>query len=134
MEDKQATRKRKCSESDLNCSLCAKFVKILKRKSEDGTIDELDVLCEDCGSDNPIAALCITCTSCLCEDCYKYHRKKNRTHDMVLLDDRKLKQKVLFCPDHKDHALDYYCETCDKIVWSTVPQIIMFGTLIILWQ
>ena len=83
--------------------------------------------CDDCGSDDPVVALCINCTLCLCEDCNKCHRKKNKTHDVVQLNEACLpmatggagvqpKEKVIHCPKHNKNELDYYCETCDKIV------------------
>jgi len=72
----------------LNCCLCTKLVKILRHKSEDHTDNETEVKCDDCGSGDPVVALCINCMLCLCEDCNKCHRKKkNGTHDIVLLND-----------------------------------------------
>jgi len=115
MAGKEETRK--CTADNLSCTLCTKFVKILRHKSQDDTDDETEeVKCDDCGSDDPVVALCINCTLCLCEDCNKCHRKKNKTHDVVLLDEGKLKNNILFCPEHKQHALDYYCDTCDKVI------------------
>ena len=125
MADKQETNKN--TANNLSCSLCAKFLKILKLKSEDDTDDETEVKCDDCGSDEPVVALCINCTLCLCEDCNKYHRKKNKTHDVVHLNEACLpattsgvvvqpKEKIFYCPKHTKNEMDYYCVTCDKII------------------
>ncbi|XP_065889278.1 E3 ubiquitin-protein ligase TRIM45-like [Dysidea avara] len=125
MADKQETNKN--TANNLSCSLCTKFVKILRHKSDDDTDDETEVKCDDCGSDDPVVALCINCTLCLCEDCNKCHRKKNKTHDVVQLNEACLpmatggagvqpKEKIIYCPKHTKNELDYYCETCDKIV------------------
>jgi len=113
MEDKQETNKN--TANDLSCSLCAKFVKILKHKSENDTDDETEVKCDDCGSDDPVVALCINCEQCLCEVCNMYHSKKNSAHNVILLHANS-QQKTFYCPEHPNNELDYYCETCDKIV------------------
>ena len=125
MADKQETNKN--TANNLNCSLCAKFVKILRHKSEDDTDDETEVKCDDCGSDDPVVALCINCTLCLCEDCNKYHSKKYSTHDVVQLNEACLpmttggvgvqpKEKILYCTKHPKNELDYYCRDCQNLI------------------
>ena len=108
--------------NNMNCSLCTKFIKILKHKPE----GETELKCDECGDDNdPVVALCVEsdCELYLCQDCYKSHSKKYKTHDIVLLSttskDGPTVQpagKVLYCPEHQKNELDYYCKTCDKIV------------------
>ena len=94
--------------NNINCSLCTKFIKILKHKPE----GETDLKCDDCGDDHdPVVALCVDCESYLCQDCNKVHSKKNKTHDIVALG-----QSTLYCPEHKKNELDYYCETCEKLL------------------
>ena len=105
---------------DMNCSLCTKFINILKHKPE----GETELKCDECGDDNdPVVALCVDCELYLCKVCHEYHKKKNKIHDIVslrLLTGEKgagqPTRKVLYCPNHQKNELDYYCKTCDKIV------------------
>ncbi|XP_065889264.1 E3 ubiquitin-protein ligase TRIM71-like [Dysidea avara] len=102
MVDKQETNKN--TANNLSCSLCAKFVKILR---DDGTEKE----CDDCGSNEQVVALCINCTQYLCEVCNSYHIRKE--HDVVAVQSI---EKILYCPIHSKKELDHYCETCDKVI------------------
>ena len=102
MADKQETNKNPAN--NLNCSLCAKFVKILR---DDGT----EKKCDDCGSNEQVVALCINCTQYLCEVCNSYHIRKE--HDVVAVQSI---EKTLYCPIHSQKELDHYCETCDKVI------------------
>ena len=99
--------------NNMNCSLCTKFIKILKHKPE----GEAELKCDDCGKDDPVVALCVDCELYMCQDCNKYHSKKNTEHDIVPLDaTSQATEKVLYCPEHRKNELDYYCETCDKLL------------------
>ena len=106
--------------NNMNCSLCTKFINILKHKPE----GETELKCDECGDDNdPVVALCVDCELYLCQDCNKVHSKKNKTHDIVSLrlvtgeeGAGQPTRKVLYCPNHQKNELDYYCNTCDKIV------------------
>ena len=106
--------------NNINCSLCTKFINILKHKPE----NETELKCDDCGDDNdPVVALCVNCELYLCQDCNKVHNKKNKTHDIVSLRlvtgeeaAGQPTRKVLYCPIHQKNELEYYCKTCDKIV------------------
>ena len=106
--------------NNMNCSLCTKFINILKHKPE----GETELKCDECGDDNdPVVALCVDCELYLCQDCNKVHSKKNKTHDIVSLRlvtgeeaAGQPTRKVLYCPIHQKNELDYYCKTCDKIV------------------
>ena len=106
--------------NNMNCSLCTKFINILKHKPE----GETELKCDECGDDNdPVVALCVDCELYLCQDCNKPHSKKNKTHDIVSLHlvtgeeaAGQPTRKVLYCPNHQKNELDYYCNTCDKIV------------------
>ena len=110
----------KNSANNMNCSLCTKFIKILKHKPE----GETELKCDECGDDNdPVVALCVECELYLCKVCHDYHIKKHRTHDVLSLDSIRKEGttvhptgKVLYCPEHQKNELDYYCKTCDKIV------------------
>ena len=112
----------KNSANNMNCSLCTKFIKILKHKPE----GETELKCDECGDDNdPVVALCVEsdCELYLCQDCYKSHSKKHKTHDIVLMSPASKDgstvqpaRKILYCPEHQRNELDYYCKTCDKIV------------------
>ena len=106
--------------NNINCSLCTKFIKILKHKPE----GETELKCDECGDDNdPVVALCVDCELYLCQDCNKVHGKKNKMHDILLLSSITNEgcavqptEKVLYCPEHRKNELDYYCETCDKLL------------------
>ena len=106
--------------NNMNCSLCTKFINILKHKPE----GETELKCDECGDDNdPVVALCVDCELYLCKVCHEYHKKKNKTHDIVSLRlvtgeeaAGQPTRKVLYCPNHQKNELDYYCNTCDKIV------------------
>ena len=95
--------------NDISCS--TKFINILKHKPE----GETELECDDCKKDGPVIALCIDCESYLCKVCHEYHSNKNSEHNIVSLSDP-IKEKVLYCPEHKKNELDYYCETCDKLI------------------
>ena len=87
--------------SNLSCSLCTKFVKILRG-------NETEVQCDDCCRNNPVVALCINCTQYLCEVCNSHH--VNKEHDVITV------QSIENCPTHSKKELDHYCETCDKVI------------------
>ena len=105
--------------NNINCSLCTKFIKILKHKPE----GETDLKCDECGDDDPVVHICVDCEFYLCQICNEAHSKRNKTHDIVVMSsvvkegstDRSTR-KVLYCPEHQKNELDYYCKTCDKIV------------------
>ena len=101
--------------NNMNCSLCTKFINILKHKPEGET--EL-LKCDDCKKDGSVVALCVDCELYLCKVCHEYHSNKNSEHNIVSLSDvgPAPLQKVLYCPNHQKNELDYYCKTCDKIV------------------
>ena len=104
--------------NNMNCSLCTKFINILKYKPE----SETELKCDECGDDNdPVVALCVDCELYLCQDCNKVHNKKHKAHDIVSLSsiagtDGHFTEKILYCPEHRKNELDYYCETCDKLL------------------
>jgi len=94
----------------LGCTLCDKFVRILRPKAEGDVDDETEMKCDDCGSDDPVVALCTTSAQYLCGLCKSYHLRKK--HDIVPVQPM---EKALYCPLHKKE-LDHYCETCDKVI------------------
>ena len=104
MADKPETSKN--TAENLSCSACAKFVEIL---SDDG----FEVKCDDCGSDDPVVALCINCTLCLCECCKMYHCRKNKSHDVVRFQST---EKVIYCTKHPKNELDYFCQNCQNLI------------------
>ena len=69
--------------NNMNCSLCTKFINILKHKPE----GETELKCDDCKKDGPVIALCIDCESYLCKVCHEYHSNKNSEHNIVSLGD-----------------------------------------------
>ena len=92
------------------CSLCTKFINILKHKPE----GETELKCDECGDDNdPVVALCVDCELYLCKVCHEYHKKKNRDHDAITVP---AGEAILinFCSEHPSAELEYYCEKCDK--------------------
>jgi len=113
MADKQETRK-----NNLSCSLCTKFVKILRHKSDD-TDEHAELKCDDCGSANdPVVALCTNCEQYLCNVCNMYHSRKSSTHDVILLcsDVAQSQQKNFYCHKHTQNKLNHFCEFCDEFI------------------
>ena len=107
------------TKQEMNCSLCTKFIKILKHKPE----GETELKCDECGDDNdPVVALCVDCELYLCQVCHDYHIKKHRTHDVLSLSfiahgiTGQSTERVLYCPEHRNNNRDYYCETCSKLL------------------
>ena len=100
--------------NNMNCSLCTKFINILKRTPE----SETELKCDDCQKNGSVVALCVDCELYLCKVCHEYHSNKSSEHNIVSLGDVSSApvQKVLYCPEHPKNELDYYCKTCDKIV------------------
>ena len=67
--------------NNMNCSLCTKFIKILKQQKSEV---ESELKCDECGDDNdPVVALCVDCELFLCQDCKKVHSKKNKSHNIL---------------------------------------------------
>ena len=94
--------------NNMNCSLCTKFIKILKHKPE----GETELKCDKCGDDHdPVVAFCTECALCLCKDCNKAHCKQNKQHDVISLD-KTLQPSS--CPEHPGYMIEHYCKTCDK--------------------
>ena len=100
--------------NNMNCSLCTKFIDILKHKPE----SETELKCDDCQKNGSVVALCVDCELYLCKVCHEYHSNKSSEHNIVSLGDVSSApvQKVLNCPEHPKNELDYYCKTCNKIV------------------
>ncbi|XP_013417982.1 E3 ubiquitin-protein ligase TRIM56-like [Lingula anatina] len=69
---------------------------------------------------------CITCHDYLCEKCSKLHCSTRFTKDHKVLTFQQIQsekyqkiiqeQQVIFCPEHKDEPLRYYCVKCEKPV------------------
>ena len=107
------------SANNMNCSLCTKFIKILKHNPECGT----ELKCDECSDDDdPVVALCVECKCFLCQDCSKVHSKKNKSHDILSLSSIEkgpaiqFTEKVLYYPDYQKNQLDCYNKRCDKTV------------------
>ena len=100
--------------NNMNCSLCAKLIKILKHNPECGT----ELKCDECGDDNdPVVALCVECKCFLCQDCNKAHSKKYESHDILSLSSTK--KDLLF----NLQVIRLYTTMLDKhmILWKTQP-------------
>ena len=105
--------------NNMNCSLCTKFIKILKHKPE----GETELKCDECSDDSdPVVALCVECELYLCKVCHDYHRRKRTTHDLVSLSSiaggiaGQSSERNFYCPANRKNEQDYYCETCDKLL------------------
>ena len=96
------------------CSLCDKFIKILKHEPEGKT----ELKCDECHHDNdPVVALCVNCELYQCQVCNNAHGRKYKTHNIVPLNATgRSTERVPHCPEHQKNELDYYCETCDKFL------------------
>ena len=75
-------------------------------------------------SHGPVKYFCIDCWDPLCEKCEQGHNKfsramKNHVVKMISAIDEldfelHNQQKSLFCNQHKDKAIEFYCTNCDK--------------------
>lgn len=108
MADKQEINKN--TANNQSCSLSAKFVSTLGWEE----IQKYDC-CTTCGSDDPVVALCINCTLCLCEDCNKCHKKKSNIHDIVGVQPIEM-FIILYCTKHPKNELDFYCQDCQNLI------------------
>lgn len=97
---------------------------ILKQKveSEDRTS------CDDCNEDDPVVSYCPDCSSFRCHICSEAHKRNKHysNHNLLLLNDLRSskdmqriqpKPKLLLCQEH-ENELNYYCDTCKKLVCS----------------
>ena len=110
MDAKQEINKN--TANNMNCSLCIKFINILKHKPK----GETELKCDECDDDNdPVVALCVDCELYLCKVCHEYHKKKNRDHDTVTVPAGEA-LLINFCSEHNNAVteMEYYCEKCDK--------------------
>ncbi|XP_013417907.1 E3 ubiquitin-protein ligase TRIM56 [Lingula anatina] len=77
-------------------------------------------------SETVATAKCITCNDYLCEKCSKLHCSTRFTKDHKVLTFQQIQseeyqtviqeQRIIFCPEHKDEPLRYYCVKCEKPV------------------
>jgi len=88
-----------------------------------------DVKCDMCIRDDPGMVLCIDCGMFLCNHCHeshKYSREYQGHHMMALKEIRSAKieinlqpkSKPMFCKEHHNAELKFYCETCEKLLCS----------------
>ena len=95
---------------------------ILKRKvgGEEKTI------CDDC-NDDPVVSYCPDCDLFRCRMCSDVHKKNKRlNHNLLTLNEmtsnnvQQIQQKprVLLCQEHDENELNYYCDTCKKLICS----------------
>ncbi|XP_013401917.1 E3 ubiquitin-protein ligase TRIM36 [Lingula anatina] len=67
---------------------------------------------------------CISCHEYLCEQCAPYHCRTKFTKDHKIFTLEQLRSKeykaeiqelqIFLCPDHKDEAIKYFCEKCQR--------------------
>ena len=105
----------KNSGCNVNCSLCAKFIKILQHEPE----HSMKLKCDKC-NDNPLVALCVCCKSYLCQNCHTTHSKAHKILSLNSIAKEKaaghLAGNIVYCPEHQTKELEYYCQTCDRLV------------------
>lgn len=90
-----------------------------QRKDEvEDNEDNLDIFCDPCETDGKrlsAEGYCVNCDEYLCVDCYKAHLRPSVTRHHMLKDKqcmpRKLRSSTEMCQMHKEHAIEYYCET-----------------------
>ena len=94
----------------------------LKRKVE----GEEEAKCDQCTRNDPVKSLCLDCGEFLCIHCHEHHKygKESQKHNMMPLNELrskkegitiKPKSKFVLCQEH-ELELNFYCETCDKLV------------------
>ena len=93
---------------------------LVNKRTKEG--DE-EVQCDNCDENDVVVAYCPSCSSFLCELCYKYHKRDRltRNHGIVLLSEvvtvpDEMFVKTLQCREHGSSELQYYCETCSELI------------------
>ena len=93
---------------------------LVNKRTKEG--DE-EVQCDNCDENDLVVAYCPSCSSFLCELCYKYHKRdrSTRNHGIVLLSEvvtipDEMLVKTLQCREHGSNDLQYYCETCHELI------------------
>ena len=86
--------------------------------------NEIELKCEECDEDDPVIVFCTNCKlflCCFCKESHKYS-KSHCSHNLISLTELKAnkeliqsKSKFPTCQEH-DLELEYYCETCEKLV------------------
>ena len=92
---------------------------IVKRTKEG---DE-EVQCDNCDENDFVVAYCPSCSSFLCELCYRYHKRDRltRNHGTIALSEivtvpNQAIVKTMQCKEHGNSELQYYCETCNELI------------------
>ena len=87
-----------------------------------------DVKCDSCVRDDPGIVICVDCGVFLCNHCHESHKysREYQGHHMMMLEEIRSekievniqpKAKLMLCKEH-DAELNFYCDTCEKLVCS----------------
>eukprot|EP01125_Pyxidicula_operculata_P019233 TRINITY_DN695_c0_g1_i10.p1 TRINITY_DN695_c0_g1~~TRINITY_DN695_c0_g1_i10.p1 ORF type:complete len:770 (-),score=229.44 TRINITY_DN695_c0_g1_i10:26-2335(-) len=79
------------------------------------------VYCEVCEEEQHEAtSFCVVCQQSLCSIASKFHQKFQSSHQIISLKDNNPKKidklKPVFCNDHKQEELKYFCTDCTKLI------------------
>ena len=105
-----------------NCWL-AHQVKVVALK--DKMSSKKEVLCDDCIDNSHAMSYCCECSIFLCSFCQKNHQRRRETncHKLIEIGTNKSHDKMLhvphkpmYCSQHTDEKLKFYCHTCQILV------------------
>ncbi|EDO34297.1 predicted protein, partial [Nematostella vectensis] len=78
-----------------------------------------DLKCENCNNKKQAIARCAHCSVFLCSFCVKAHRRMNilKDHEILAFDavqraEPREMAKKMYCKQHKDEEMSFYCEDC----------------------
>ena len=78
-----------------------------------------ETLCDGCDENNKAEAYCEDCSSSICSDCVRNHKKFRimKNHSIISLT-QSVAVKRVSCILHPEKAVKYYCSTCSCLVCS----------------
>ena len=80
-----------------------------------------ETLCDGCDENNKAEAYCEDCSSSICSDCVRNHKKFRimKNHSIIsLTQSQSVAVKRVSCILHPEKAVKYYCSTCSCLVCS----------------
>ena len=88
--------------------------------------EQRTAICNQCEEiDRAPFGYCPQCRSFICQSCYNAHQRMKtfKSHSVVPMADfdPKILTTDIYCPDHKEQLLSYYCRTCGVSVCPECP-------------
>ncbi|XP_066301765.1 tripartite motif-containing protein 2-like [Branchiostoma lanceolatum] len=80
--------------------------------------------CQLCETHVKASSMCVDCGKLLCDTCLKLHSKLPlaKDHDILSFEELRSKERrsryhrKLYCRDHPDQVLAFYCDPCERLV------------------